>query len=137
MVALLERNGDLWLATASASGRPHLIAVSTWWDGRRLVVATTGSSRTARNLAASGRGRVAAGSTEDVVMIDVRVASSVPVLDADEALRSGFVAAAGWDPAEEGDGWRFFVLEPTRIQAYRGYGELEGRDVMREGRWLS
>jgi hypothetical protein len=24
------------------------------------------------------------------------------------------------------------MLRPTRIQAYRGYDELEGRDVMRE-----
>jgi hypothetical protein len=31
----------------------------------------------------------------------------------------------------------FFRLRPTRIQAYRGYGELEGRDVMRGGRWVA
>jgi hypothetical protein len=69
-------------------------------------------------------------------MIDVRVAGSVPVAEAPEELRSGFIAAAGWDPAEEGDRWRFFRLEPVGIQAYRGYGELEGREVMRGGRWL-
>ncbi len=26
---------------------------------------------------------------------------------------------------------------PTRIQAYRGYDELEGRDEMRGSRWLA
>ena len=135
-LALLQRNGDLWLATASPAGRPHLIAVSTWWDSSQLVVATVGSSLTARNLDATGRGRLAGGSTDDVVMIDVRVASSVPVAEADEALRSAFITAAGWDPAEEGDDWRFFRLEPVRVQAYRGYGELQGREVMRGGRWL-
>ena len=32
---------------------------------------------------------------------------------------------------------RFFRLAPSRIQAYRGYGELEGRDVLNDGRWLA
>jgi hypothetical protein len=135
VLALLKRNGDLWLATAGPAGRPHLIVVATWWGGSQLVVATVGSSLTARNLGATGRGRLAGGSTDDVVMIDARVASSLPVAEADES-RSGFITAAGWDPAEEGDDWRFFRLEPVRVQAYRGYGELQGREVMRGGRWL-
>src|SRR6266700_2937665 len=73
----LARNGDAWLATASPSARPHLIAVSSWWDGSHVVVATTGASRTARNLAATRRGRLALGSPDDVVMVDVTVAGSV------------------------------------------------------------
>ena len=43
----------------------------------------------------------------------------------------------GWDPREVGEGWAFFRLRPSRIQAYRGYEELEGRDVMRNSRWLA
>jgi hypothetical protein len=30
-----------------------------------------------------------------------------------------------------------FRLRPVRVQAYRGYDELEGRDVMRDGDWLN
>jgi Pyridoxamine 5'-phosphate oxidase len=137
VIAALEQNRDQWLATSSPSGRPHLIAVSTWWDGTHVVFATAGTSRTARNLDATAVGRLALGSPDDVVMIDVRAAESVRVAEAPGELRSGFLAAAGWDPAEEAGDWRFFRLLPTRIQAYRGYGELEGREIMRDGRWLS
>ena len=40
VLGALEGQRDLWLATADTSGRPHLIAVSAWWDGTDLVVAT-------------------------------------------------------------------------------------------------
>ena len=41
----------------------------------------------------------------------------------------------GWDPREM-DGWMFFRLRPTRIQAFRGYDEIEDRDVMVRSRWV-
>lgn len=133
-LAVLERNADAWLATSTPAGTPHLIAVSTWWDGENVVIATTAGSRTARNLEATGRGRLGLGSPEDVVLVDVRLLESLPAADA--AVAEGFAAAAGWDPREEAGDWRFFRLAPQRVQAYRGYSELEGRDVMRGGRWL-
>ncbi len=136
VLAALSQNRDLWLATASPSGRPHLIAVSAWWDGRQVVVATTAGSRTARNLDATAIGRLAVGSPEDVVVIDVTVAASVPVSEADAQRADGFAGAVGWNPADEGPNWRFYQLSPVEVQAYRGYGELEGRQVMRDGRWL-
>jgi predicted pyridoxine 5'-phosphate oxidase superfamily flavin-nucleotide-binding protein len=132
----LERQKDLWLATADRQGRPHLIAVSAWWDGKRLIVTTTASSRTARNLAANPAARVAIGAPDDVIVLDVRAVNSAAVSDSAE-LAEGFTAAVGWDPREMGEGWMFFELEPKRIQAYRGYDELEGRDVMYGGRWLA
>ena len=105
VLGVLEAQGDLWLATADLSARPHLIAVSAWWDGTDIVVATTARSRTA----AKDAGEVA----------------------------DGFAIAVGWDPREVGSGWKFFRLRPTRIQAYRGYDELEGRNVMTNSRWLA
>ena len=42
----------------------------------------------------------------------------------------------GWDPREMA-GWMFFWLRPTRIQAFRGYDEIEGRDVMVDSSWLA
>jgi hypothetical protein len=136
VLAALEKNADIWLATAGASGQPHLIAVSSWWDGRDVVIATTNGSRTARNLEATKRGRLGVGSPSDVVLIDVVLTNQVPVNAADAELKSGFVAAVGWDPAEEGDDWVFFRLQPLQIQAYRGYGELNGRTIMRHSHWL-
>src|SRR5690349_19876473 len=64
VLAALARNGDLWLATASADGQPHLIAASAWWDGSQLTVATTAGSRTARNLEASKSARIGVGATD-------------------------------------------------------------------------
>ncbi len=137
VLATLQRNGDLWLATASPSGTPHLIAVSSWWDGNQVVIATTGRSRTARNLESTRVGRLALGSPADVVMIDVTVSDRTPVARAKPGQKAGFIAAAGWDPAQEGSDWQFFSLRPVRVQAYRGYGELQGREVMRDSRWLA
>ena len=136
VLGVLEAQRDIWLATADPAGRPHLIAVSAWWDGTDLVVATTANSRTASNLAASPRVRLAAGAPNDVVMIDAAVVESVAAKDAGE-VADGFAIAVGWDPREVGEGWAFFRLRPTRIQAYRGYDELEGRNVMTKSRWLA
>jgi hypothetical protein len=134
--AALERQGDLWLATADARGKPHLIAASAWWDGTHVVIATTAASRSARNLDATGTARLALGSPADAILIDAAVADGVMVRDADERLAAGFSAAVGWDPRDVSGDWVFFRLTPARIQAYRGYDELEGRDVMLAGRWL-
>jgi hypothetical protein len=130
----LSRNGDMYLATATPSGEPHLIAVSSWWDGNRIVVATLGTSRTARNLDAGRLARLALGPPADMIVIDASVVDTVDVDVADLRMGDGFATAVGWNPADEGPGWRFFRFSPVQIQAYRGYGELPGRDVMREGR---
>ena len=136
VLAGLAQNRDMWLATSSPSGRPHMIPVSSWWDGSQVVIATIGGNRTARNLDATGLGRLALGSPDDVVMIDVSVSDSVPVHNADPQLAAGFAAAAGWNPVQEAGNWRFFRLTPLEIQAYRGYGELQGRQVMHGSQWL-
>jgi hypothetical protein len=126
VVDALRLNPDAWLARASPSGRPHLVAVSTWWDERQVTIATIGSSRTAQNLDETRLGRLAIGSPDDVIAIDVELTGSVPAAEAGPQL-AGFTEAVGWNPAVEEGSWRFFQLRPVRVQAYRGYGELEGR----------
>src|SRR3989442_14228662 len=69
----LEKQHDLWLATADVAGRPHIIAVSAWWDGTDLVVATRGASKTARNLAMNPSEKVAHGPPSDAVVIDAQM----------------------------------------------------------------
>jgi hypothetical protein len=125
VVAALQGQGQMWLATADDAGRPHLIAVSAWWDG------------SASNMARGRRVKLASGSPDDAILIDAEVVESTAAADAPAALTSGFSAALGWDPREVGDDWAFYRLRPSRIQAYRGYEELEGRDVMRRSRWLA
>jgi hypothetical protein len=134
VLAFLESQGHMWLAT-SREGRPHVIGVSAWWDGTDLVVATVGTTLTARNLRGARVGTLIAGTQEDAVVIDVNLVSSMPARDAAE-VASGFSKAMGWNPTEVGEGWDFFRLRPVRIQAFRGYDEIEGRDVMKRGAWL-
>ena len=136
VLAALEQQADMWLSTADPSGLPHLIPVSAWWDGTDLVIATAGASRTARNMKMSRAVRLAVGSPADAIMIDAEVIEA-PAVDESAELARGFAAAVGWDPREVAKGWIFFRLRPTRIQAYRGYDELEGREVMRGSKWLA
>jgi len=133
---MLEKQGDIWLSSADRYGKPHLIVVSAWWDGRDVVIATTEESRTAANLAPGTEARLAAGTPADVVMLDAEVIESVPAGEADQ-VAAGFAGAVGWDPREVGEGWVFFRLRPSRIHAYRGYDEVKGRDVMRGSTWLA
>jgi pyridoxamine 5'-phosphate oxidase-like protein len=136
VLAVLRENREGWLATASSGGLPHLIVVATVWSDERILAATRIASRTARNLTESGRGRLALGTPADVVLIDVDLERCVPTRDGG-ATAAAFTRAAGWDPAEEGPDWCYLELHPTRIQAYRGYAEIAGREVMRAGRWLT
>jgi hypothetical protein len=133
----LGRNGDGWLATAGSSGGAHLIAVSACWDGTSVVVATRGDSLTARNLEATASARLALGSPDDAVLVDADVAERREAAGDAGDMGATFTAAMGWDPADEPGGWAYFRLLPRRIQAYRGYGERPGSDVMREGTWLA
>jgi hypothetical protein len=135
VLALLERNADAWLATAG-EGVPHVIATATAWDGESIVIATRGPSISARNLDGSGVARLALGTADDAVLIDVTVVRSVVAAE-DAALDAKFGQATGWSAAEQGPEWRYFVLRPMRIQAFRGYAETQGREVMRVGRWLA
>ncbi len=135
VLAVLDGQGHMWLATAH-EGRPHAIGVSAWWDGVDVVVTTVGTSRTARNLRESRVASLVAGSPDDAVVIQADLVESMPAATADE-LAKQWLAVMGWDPREVGEGWDFFRLRPARMQAFRGYEEIEGRDVMRQGRWLA
>jgi hypothetical protein len=125
---------DVWVATASATGEPHLVPLSLAWVDERLVVAVTEGSRTARDITASGRARMAVGPTRDVTMVDARLDRVVPVEDSG-TLGAAYAAQADWDP--RGDrGYVFLVLRPERVQAWREADEIAGRTLMRDGAWL-
>lgn len=126
---------DVWVATASAAGAAHLVPLSLAWIGDRLVVAVQEGSRTARDLAASGRARLAVGPTRDVTMVDAVLERSVPVADAG-ALGEAYVAQADWDPRTS-SGYHYLVLRPERVQAWREADEIAGRTLMRDGEWLA
>jgi len=125
---------DVWVATASAAGRPYLVPVSLAWVDECAVIAVEATSVTARNVAASGEARLAVGPTRDVVMIDAVLEKTVDVAS-DEALGTAYAAQADWDPRNSG-GYVFLVLRPVRVQAWREANELAGRTLMRDGTWI-
>lgn len=131
----LAHDQDVWVASASTDGLPHLVPLSFDWDGRALLVSTPTDSPTGRNLAATGVARVGLGHTRDVSMIE----GDVEVLEMDalpEEVGDRFAARAGFDPRASTTSYRWFRITPRRVQAWREVNELAGRDLMRDGSWL-
>jgi hypothetical protein len=123
------------VATADGtSGMPYLVPLSFLWNGSCLLFSTPAASPTGRNLAASRRARVGIGPTRDVVMVEGTVEpvtpEELPEQDAELFAKTGF------DPRELATPYLYFRVHPQRVQAWREADELEGRDLMREGRWL-
>jgi general stress protein 26 len=129
----LRSGGNLWLATASDGHGPHLIPVSFWWAGSRLITATLEDSRTLNNIRVQPRVRAAIGSTSDVMMIDAAAAAVVGA-DLEESAIEGYEQVSGVPRSTPG--YVYIQLAPQRIQVWRGPAEFSGRTVMRAGEWL-
>lgn len=132
----LAHDVDAWVASASRDGAPYLVPLSIDWDGETLLIATLADSPTGRNLAATRTVRVGLGHTRDVAVID----GDVEVFEIDELPQQRvdrFVVRTGFDPGELDPRYRWFRISPRRIQAWREENELAGRELMRNGRWLS
>jgi Pyridoxamine 5'-phosphate oxidase len=133
--ARLRGDTNVWLATASTEGVPHLVPLSLAWLDEHVVVATPSASPTARNATTAKRARLALDSTDDVVIVDAD-AKVVALDDADPQLIARYAQRVGWDPREESGSWSVLVLSPRRVQSWNGPSEIDGRTIMREGRWL-
>jgi hypothetical protein len=78
---------------------------------------------------------LAIGHTRDVYMIDGDV--QVFEIDALPQQRADrFAERTGFDPRTLSTPYRWFLISPRRIQAWREENEIRGRDLMRDGRWL-
>ncbi|MDL4816663.1 pyridoxamine 5'-phosphate oxidase family protein [Actinomadura opuntiae] len=132
----LAHDVDVWAATASADGTPYLVPLSFHWDGETLLAATPADGPTGRNLAATRTVRLGLGPTRDVSVIDGDVeVLELGALPPERADR--FAGHAGFDPREAAGTYRWFRITPRRIQAWREANELAGRDLMRDGHWLT
>ncbi|GAA2381209.1 pyridoxamine 5'-phosphate oxidase family protein [Nonomuraea africana] len=129
----LATDRHAWLATGGASGA-HLIPLACVWDGTHLVMATHDRHRTVRNLRAQGLSRAALGNPADVVLIDGLV-EIVPAKDA-PADASALLAELPVNPSRV-PGCVYLYLTPRRVLAWRHRGEIPGRTVMKDGRWLA
>jgi hypothetical protein len=131
----LARDVDLWVASASPHGIPHLVPLSFDWDGTTVLLATATDNPTGRNLAATRTVRLALGRTRDVTVIE----GDVEVLGIDalpQEVGDRFAERTGFDPRTLSTPYGWFRVVPRRVQAWREEDELAGRDLMREGRWL-
>jgi hypothetical protein len=132
----LRTDIDLWVASGDQFGSPpHLIPLSFWWDGAALVLATSPVTVTGRNLETTGRVRLALGTPRDVVLVD-GIAESLPTAELPTASADGFAAATGFDPRANAADYRYFVIRPERIQAWRNEAENAERTIYRDGDWL-
>lgn len=137
MAKLTARHADAWVGTASAAGDVHLVPLSYAWDGERIILATPPSTTTAGNLRDSGKARVSLGATRDVVMIDLKVEEVFELADVPAEVADSYAAQTDWDPRLGEGPYQYLVLRPDRIQAWREANEIQGRTIMRNGRWLS
>ena len=96
VLAKLDDDVDLWVASADEAGNAYLVPLSYYWDGSTLTMATPRASRTARNLVRAGWARVALGPTRDVVIVEGPV-EAVP-LGTDARLEDAHARASGFDP---------------------------------------
>jgi hypothetical protein len=132
----LEKDEDVWVATAGQGGTAHLVPLSLCWHDGNVIVAVEGRSRTARNASASRQARLALGTSRDVVMIDA-AATVTARSGLDPAIASAYRERTGWQPGSDGGDWVYILLKPATIQVWRDVAEITGRTVMRDGAWLA
>jgi hypothetical protein len=131
----LEREPNVWVATASADAVPHLVPLSLAWINDRVVVATGATTPTVRNLLSSGHARLTLDSADDVVIIEA-TATVTDLAAADSATLAAYIERVGWNPGAESGEWSLIELTPRRAQAWIGPAEIAGRTIMRDGIWL-
>ncbi|WP_217242684.1 pyridoxamine 5'-phosphate oxidase family protein [Streptomyces sp. AC555_RSS877] len=135
VLARLEGELDVWVATADTDGLPCLVPLWFMWDGDAAWMCTRLTSPTGRNLRDGGRARLAFGDTQDVVLLDGEVRTfegwAVP-----ESAVGAFVAKTGWDPRQDSASYAFFRVRPRAVQAWHGEHEMRGRYLMRDGVWV-
>jgi hypothetical protein len=135
-LARLETASAVWIATASAAGRPHLVPLSLAWHEGSILVATPTDTPTARNVEETGRARASLDSANDVVII-AGPALAQDYADLDELTKADFVTQIGWDPASSPGEWSLLTLTPRLIHAWRDEPEIKGRTIMRRGVWVT
>ncbi|MDG9689829.1 pyridoxamine 5'-phosphate oxidase family protein [Streptomyces mutabilis] len=131
----LERELDIWVATADADGSPCMVPLWFVWHEEAVWLCTRLTNPTGRNLRDGGRTRLALGHTRDVVLIDGEV-DTFALREAPAAAAAGaFAAKTGWDPRGDSASYAWFRVRPRAVQAWHEVRELKQRHIMRDGAW--
>ncbi|MDN3024300.1 pyridoxamine 5'-phosphate oxidase family protein [Streptomyces sp. S.PB5] len=135
VLARLEQEADIWVASADADGLPCMVPLWFVWHAESVWLATRLTNPTGRNLRDGRRARLAFADTQDVVLIDGSI-ETYTLQEVPEAAAEAFLAKHGWDPRGDSPSYAFFEVRPTAVQAWHGVRELAGRHVMRDGEWV-
>ncbi|GGY33922.1 pyridoxamine 5'-phosphate oxidase family protein [Streptomyces djakartensis] len=131
----LEREIDIWAATADGAGVPCLVPLWFVWHEEAVWLCTRPNNPTGRNLRNGRRTRLAFGDTRDVVLIDGEV-ETFAAPEVPRAAAEAFRAKTGWDPREDDASYAFFRVRPHAVQAWCEVHELPRRHLMRDGAWV-
>ncbi|AXE83609.1 pyridoxamine 5'-phosphate oxidase family protein [Streptomyces sp. Go-475] len=132
----LEREMDIWVATADADGVPCLVPLWFVWHEEAVWLCTRLTNPTGRNLRDGRRTRLAFGDTRDVVLLDGD-AEAFTLREVPPPAAEAFRVKTGWDPREDHASYAFFRVRPRAVQAWCEVHELPRRHLMREGVWAA
>ncbi|MFF0268362.1 pyridoxamine 5'-phosphate oxidase family protein [Kribbella sp. NPDC004536] len=130
-LARLNQDVDAWVATASLDGTPYLMPLSFLWTADTLLLSTSRTNPTARNLLANPLLQLTLGEVRDVI----HITATAEVAEVTDAEGEAFALKAGFDPRPLTN-YPFFRVTPTKIQAWREANELNHRLLMEHGNWL-
>ncbi|CAM5394364.1 pyridoxamine 5'-phosphate oxidase family protein [Streptomyces purpurascens] len=134
LLVRLEREIDIWVATADAEGMPCLVPLWFVWHDEAVWLCTRLTNPTGRNLRDGRQARLAFGDTRDVVLVDGDV-ETFTCAEVPPAAAEAFRAKTGWDPREDHASYAFFQVRPRAMQAWCEAHELPRRHLMRGGSW--
>jgi nitroimidazol reductase NimA-like FMN-containing flavoprotein (pyridoxamine 5'-phosphate oxidase superfamily) len=126
----LEKDVDAWVSTAALDGTPYLMPLSFLWSDGTLLLSTTRTNPTARNLRANPQVQLTLGEVRDVI----HVTGTADIVEPTDAEGEAFAAKAGFDPRRL-ENYPFFRVTPSKIQAWREVNELKDRVLMADGVW--
>ncbi|MEU9916707.1 pyridoxamine 5'-phosphate oxidase family protein [Streptomyces sp. NPDC051001] len=131
----LDRESDIWVASADDDGLPCMVPLWFVWHAEAVWLATRLTNPTGRNLRDGRRARLALADTRDVVLVDGSVETHT-LQEVPPAAAGAFLAKHGWDPREDGPPYAFFEVRPYAVQAWHEVRELPKRHIMRDGEWV-
>jgi hypothetical protein len=135
LLGRLEREIDIWVATADTEGVPCLVPLWFVWHEEAVWLCTRLTNPTGRNLRHGRQARLAFGDTRDVVLLDGKV-QTFTAAEVPSAAAEAFHAKTGWDPREDHASYAFFQVRPRAAQAWCEAHELPRRHLMRDGVWV-
>jgi hypothetical protein len=128
----LTEDIDAWVSTASLDGTPYLMPLSFLWTNGTLIMSTTVTNPTARNLEHNPQLQLTVGELRDVIHITATCETRADVTDAEA---EAFAEKAGFDPRPLKN-YPYYRATPTKIQAWREVNEIKDRILMDAGIWL-